>query len=96
MAKAWAKDFYNSIAWRTLRGIALRRDHFTCVYCYGRAEEVHHKIELNQTNIHNKHVSLNLDNLVSLCHECHNKATLGRDDAGDGYGFDEDGQIVVM
>lgn len=96
MAKAWAKDFYNSMAWRTLRQQVLRRDRYTCAYCDGRAEEVHHKIELTQSNIYNKQVSLNPDNLISLCHDCHTKITLGRDDAGDGYGFDETGQIVEL
>lgn len=35
------------------------------------AEEVHHIKELTPENIDDASVSLNLDNLVSLCRECH-------------------------
>ena len=38
---------------------------------YTPAEEVHHIIELTPENIHSPSVSLNPDNLVSLCRECH-------------------------
>ena len=39
MAKAWAKKFYNSKAWRAVRQQVIKRDHYTCADCYGRAEE---------------------------------------------------------
>lgn len=92
MAKDWAKPFYNSGIWRTTRGIVLRRDHYTCADCYGRAEEVHHEIELTPDNIHDHAVSLNIDLLISLCHVCHTKRTGGSvGDIGDGYEFDEHG-----
>ena len=35
------------------------------------AEEVHHIKELTPDNIDDASVSLNIDNLVSLCRECH-------------------------
>lgn len=95
MAKSFAIQFYRSKAWKTLRGIALRRDHFSCCRCNGRAEEVHHKIELTADNIHDDSIALNIDLLECLCHDCHTKETKG--DTGDvelQYEFDDSGQVV--
>jgi len=95
MAKVWAKQFYNSARWKVVRKQALRRDHYTCVYCCGRAEEVHHIIGLTPDNIHDDSIALNLDNLRSLCHICHTKETAGyMGDIGDGYVFDDNGQVI--
>lgn len=76
------KDFYNSPEWQDERTAALRRDHFECQRCNGNfispiqeiekvklttAIEVHHKQSLKE----HPELCLVLDNLVSLCHECH-------------------------
>ena len=95
MAKEWAKSFYNSKAWRNCRREVLRRDLYTCHDCYGRAQEIHHIIELTPENITDETIALNPDNLMSLCHDCHNKRTAG--DIGDiteGYCFDEEGMVI--
>ena len=96
MAKDFAKAFYKSKQWRAAREMALRRDLFTCCDCGGRAEEIHHKIELTPENITNPVIALGLDNLESLCHVCHTKRTLGGGDVADGYAFDESGQVVPL
>ena len=97
MAKPFAKQFYNSRQWQACRRQALRRDHYTCVYCQGRAEEVHHIIELTPENINDPSIALNLDNLMCLCHDCHTKETKGSTgDAGAGYVFDDNGQLVPV
>lgn len=77
MAKEWAKAFYNSTAWQQARGAALKRDRYTCQTegCFHVAEEVHHKIELTPENINNKRIALGMDNLVSLCGQCHKQIT---------------------
>ena len=55
---------------------------------------VHHKVELTPGNINQYGIALGSDNLVSLCHECHNKRH-GTDMAvADGFMFDESGQLV--
>ena len=95
MAREFAIGFYQSKAWRIVRELVLRRDHFTC-HCHGRAEEVHHIIELTPENINDPNVALNPDNLVSLCHDCHTKETKGVSDVADGYVFDERGYIVPL
>ena len=94
MAKEWAKAFYSSKAWRDCRHQVLRRDLYTCAYCYGRAQQVHHKIELTPSNISDPMVALNPDNLISLCHDCHTKITQGYGDVADGYVFDENCNVV--
>ena len=72
--------FYHSAAWKRARALALQRDHGMCQDCmdrlragYGikprRAPMVHHIIPLEER----PDLALNLDNLRSLCNECHNR-----------------------
>lgn len=68
--------FYHSKAWQKVRDIVIRRDKYLCVDCLrsGRltpAEEVHHIIPIDDNNLDDPSVTLNVDNLVSLCRECH-------------------------
>lgn len=65
---------YNSTQWRATRERALRRDRYQCRICrrYGRnreAQEVHHIIPVESAPDR----AFDLENLVSLCHACHNK-----------------------
>lgn len=65
---------YGGAGWKHLRLRALRRDGFMCQECkrYGRvrqATEVHHKKPVDSY----PEFAFCLDNLVSLCHACHNK-----------------------
>lgn len=95
MAKQFSDAFYHSKAWKQCRQQVLRRDLFTCAECDGRAQEVHHRIELNPENINDPMITLNPDNLVSLCHDCHTKITKGcTGDIAEGYEFDENGQVI--
>lgn len=61
-----------------------------CEKCGAIGEEVHHKIPLTSDNIHDVNVTLNPDNLIYLCKECHNKEH-GRFLKGDQ--FDADGNL---
>lgn len=94
MAKPFAAQFYRSRAWRATREAVLRRDMYTCRDCQDRATEVHHKNAITAENINDSNITLNLDNLESLCWQCHDKRTKGSSDVADGYRFDEDGQVV--
>ena len=72
----WAEAFYKSSAWKHTRAVAIKRDAYLCQDCLklGRitaAEEVHHIQPLTPDNINDPDISLNLDNLVSVCRECH-------------------------
>lgn len=76
MAKAFAKKFYSTSAWRECRNAyAASRGHL-CERCISRGilsygEIVHHKIELTPENIDNPDVTLNFQNLELLCRFCH-------------------------
>lgn len=95
MAKSFSDKFYHSKIWKDTRKQILRRDQYTCQQCWGRAEEVHHKIELTPENIDDVNVTLNPDNLVSLCHDCHTKITKGyTGDVREGFIFDDEGNVV--
>ncbi len=76
MAKEFSKAFYNSEAWDKARRLALSRDNFLCQDCLSNgyittAEEVHHITELTPENITDPSITTGLNNLVSLCHNCH-------------------------
>ena len=96
MAKEYAKAFYQSKVWRDTRRLVLHRDMYTCRHCDSRAQEVHHIIPLTPDNIHDISVSLNMDNLLSLCHDCHTKITHDIGDVQDGYMFDTGGQVIKV
>lgn len=70
-----AAAFYNSSEWKHVKRMALRRDRFLCGLCLVErgvmvaAELVHHKLYLSQ----DWNQRLTLNNLISLCHFCHNQ-----------------------
>lgn len=72
--------FYHTAAWKRLRAVALSRDNGMCQKCmerfragYGvhprRAQMVHHIIPVEER----PDLALDLNNLQSLCWECHNE-----------------------
>lgn len=67
--------FYRKPAWRKCRMIALERDNHLCQHCLEKhdiftpADVVHHIVYV-ETDFT---LALQLDNLISLCHACHNK-----------------------
>ena len=71
MARTFAKPFYNSKEWEKIRKSVLMRDNYLCVKCGKPATEVHHKKHLTPENIMDASVSMDMDNLASLCRDCH-------------------------
>ena len=68
------QGFYTKSAWRRCRQLALHRDLYQCQDCKDagrmtRATEVHHVIPLEER----PDLGLELSNLRSLCHTCHDK-----------------------
>lgn len=66
-------SFYNSYKWQKLRRVAFERDNWLCQRCLKkgilkRADVVHHIVEIRD----DWSKRLDLDNLESLCHGCHN------------------------
>ena len=80
-ATGWGKfllmdiqNFYKSTRWKKKRRAILRRDKYICQECarYGRKverREVHHIKFLEEF----PELAFDNDNLISLCHACHNK-----------------------
>lgn len=98
--REFAKAFYKSSQWRNVRGYCMIRDHYLCVKCGEPAAEVHHIVHLSPQNINDPSISLNPDNLISLCRKCHFEEHRGEHSFGrkneeeNPYEFDENGQIV--
>lgn len=95
--KPWAETFYKSAAWRACRSAAISRDAYLCQDClkqgrYTPAEEVHHITWLTPENINDPSITLNLDNLVSLCRECHQARHGAR---ARRYTVDDFGRVVI-
>ncbi|MTV20886.1 HNH endonuclease [Staphylococcus delphini] len=66
--------FYHSRAWKKLREIALDRDNNLCQMCLRKGEItdatiVHHIVYVDD----DFSKALDLENLMSVCHSCHNK-----------------------
>lgn len=108
MAKEYAKRFYDSKEWAQVRAYVLGRDRYICQVCGRPAQEVHHKKHINEANIWDTSITLNPDNLVSLCRDCHcNQHHKDRGNGNrkhgnandkkevrEGFTFDEQGQLV--
>lgn len=99
MAREFSKSFYNSKEWEFTREYILKRDKYLCK-CGRPATEVHHIIHLSPQNIGDTSITMNPDNLVSLCRECHFNEHKGEHGKGreikenNPYTFDENGMLV--
>lgn len=77
MAREFAKKFYHSKEWKKVRELAWQRDNGLCQKCLKEknimkpGEEVHHMIWLKPSNINDPFITLNLNNLILLCKDCH-------------------------
>ena len=74
--KPFAQKFYTSKAWYKCRNSYVKSKGGLCELClakgiYNPIEEVHHKVFITPQNINDPNVTLNWDNLIGLCRECH-------------------------
>ena len=83
--------FYRSSAWLFARQQKIAACNGKCELCGAVGEEVHHKVALTAENINNPNVTLNPDNLIYLCKDCHNKEH-GRFKKAEAQ-FDSDGNL---
>lgn len=103
------KKFYDRKAWRVARENALMRDKYLCVLCLNKhkvtpAEVVHHKKHLSLENMDDPNIAYNLENLISLCSNCHTEVHQGEHGKGRmnleehpyNYTFDANGMLVPM
>lgn len=68
-------QFYRSQAWRRKRLEGLKRDRFECVWCRESGKLTTKRLEVDHIKEYDSHpeLGLELDNLRTLCHYCHNK-----------------------
>ena len=105
----FAHKFYHSRAWLNVRSMVWSRAGGLCERCLKQgevkpAEVVHHKTPLTPENVDDPAVSLNPDNLVALCHDCHTEvhqhlgmgAMNGRKFEEPRVRFDEEGNVVKI
>lgn len=103
MSREFSYGFYHSKLWKDVRKTILMRDNYLCRHCNKPAQEVHHIIHLNPDNINDQNVTINPNNLISLCKDCHFKEHYT--DKGNGhrkvtadvlpsYSFDENGYVI--
>lgn len=70
--------FYKTEQWKSTRDAYASSVGGLCEHCYRNGkivpgEIVHHKVHLSPQNINDPDITLNWDNLVFLCRECHGK-----------------------
>lgn len=86
---------YHSIRWKKLKKLKRIISPF-CEECEKKGiitptYIVHHKEWINESNYENDEVFYNLDNLESVCLECHNKIHFSEEKE---YYFDEKGDLI--
>ena len=79
----YAKTFYKSKAWQACRESYLKQKHGLCEQCikrgiYTPADTVHHVRHITPDNITDPSVTLNPENLMALCRDCHAEMHKGK------------------
>jgi len=95
----FAKDFYQSRAWKETRLAYAASVGWLCEDCvakglYVPGKVVHHITPLTPDNIHDPSVSLNWQNLKLVCQDCH--AMEHRKNSGKRYKIFSDGTIAPL
>lgn len=97
MAKEWAKAFYNSKVWKETSESVKSDANYICVKCNIRPAEIaHHIIWLTPKNINDVNITLNKDNLMAVCRECHAIIHEGTSCTVDGLVFNERGELIEV
>ena len=94
--KEFAKDFYNSPAWKRTRAAYRLAVGGLCDICWSKGiakagEIVHHKEPLTPQNINDPHITLDWNNLQLVCRECHSSIHDRRERR---YKIDELGRVI--
>ena len=94
MARSIDYRFYNRKKWKEAAKAYKESVFGLCERCGKPGDHVHHKIELNRSNVNDPNIAYNFDNLELLCIDCHNKATFERPKTRQGLIFNKDGDLV--
>lgn len=101
--------FYNSKLWKDVRKSIWIKQNLLCAICgrpvyvdgiseylpkdRRRTGIVHHKIWLDNNNIEDDDITINEDNLIGVCKECHENIHHSNMSCRKDLQFDEDGNI---
>ena len=112
MSYGLRKEFYNSKAWKTVRRNVWLNQRCLCAICnmpvyvdgisdyidkrYRRTGIVHHKEHLNDINVYDDNITLNENNLIGVCKDCHERLHHKDIVTRAEYDFDENGQLVAI
>ena len=93
----YSASFYSSRPWQDTRRAYRKSVGGLCEVClkngiYKPGEIVHHKIPIDPTNINNPDITLNWDNLMYVCRDCHAKI---HDRKNRRYKVDEMGRVTA-
>ncbi len=96
MARDFAREFYNTGAWKNCAKAYKKYRRGLCENClakglYKPGVIVHHVIELTPTNITDPRIALSFDNLRLVCRDCHAEEHGGRRR----YFFNPDGSVNI-
>jgi 5-methylcytosine-specific restriction endonuclease McrA len=86
--------FYVSKKWHSVRRQVIHRAKGLCELCGMPGNTVHHIKHINEANVSNVNVSLNLDNLMLLCTDCHADEHAHTDEIRRGLKFTKAGDLV--
>lgn len=82
--KEFARQFYNSKAWKECKNGYIKSVNGLCERCLKKGKVkpgkiVHHKVTLTPENINDPNITLNWDLLEYDCQDCHNQEHHGND-----------------
>ena len=97
LAREFAGNFYKTAAWKAVRKAYIKSVGGLCERCYAKGlikhgDTVHHRIHLTPENINDPDVTLNPDNLILLCRDCHAEVHRGEKR----YKVNDLGQVEVI
>ena len=98
MAQEFSKSFYDSEVWKKCRKDYISKVHGLCERCVEPTPGLilHHKIELTPDNMDDPNITLDHDNLMFLCLDCHNAIHVKGSVTRDNLKFNSDGDIVPI
>ena len=97
--ETWREEqiqFYSSPAWKNLRKVVIKERGGLCEIClkkgiYKAAVLVHHIVPVTSENVSNPEITLNTENLMALCADCHAAIHSTRR-----YKVDENGHVTIL
>ena len=106
------KDFYHSKVWNQVRKNIWLKQNLLCAICskpvyvdgisdyipkeYRRTGIVHHIEHLDNINVYDDNITLNENNLIGVCKDCHEELHHQDIAKRKDYVFDDDGNITKV